>query len=176
MIIKNIFLAACIICLSISISIAQETEDIKDNIKKQESLLIKVKGDVEPDVYIDGKKYDYTIIELLDQSKIESIDVIKGEKAIKEYDAPNGVINIKTKQKIDSTKKIEIKATNNLSGKDPVIIIDGKVADKETLAKMSADDIYSINVIKGEDAIKEYDAPNGAVIITTKKGKKQKPE
>ena len=50
-----------------------------------------------PDVYIDGKKYDHDIIDLLDNSKIQSIDVFKGEQATVIYNAPNGVIVIKTK-------------------------------------------------------------------------------
>ena len=134
-----------------------------------------------PDVYIDGKKYEYSIIDLLDTDKIESIDVLKGEKALKEYNAPNGVILIKTK----SEKEGQIKFRNSngtVDGSDdPLVIIDGKVADKGMLEKLSPVDIESITVLKGENALKSIygsavkeakknngSAVSGVIIVTTK--------
>lgn len=188
---KHIFLAACIICLSISISHAQETKSNKEKNQSQESLHIKVKDEVKPDIYINGKKYDFEILELLDADKIESMDVIKNEKALKEYDAPNGVILIKTKKKTDSSMtirgtdnlktqvtnpSIKIKGTKSLApyaSAKPKIIIDGKVASKEELEKLSPSDILSIEVVKGEEAIKTYNSKSGVIIVKSKKGKKK---
>jgi len=167
---KKIILVTCLVCLSISICQAQETEDTKSKNKKQEKLHIRLKDSLKPDVYIDGKKYDYAVIEWLDQDKIESISVIKDELAIKEYNAPNGVLLIETKKKTESdNSKIRIRGTENVN--DPVIIIDGKVSSKSGMDKISPDDIELISVIKGEEAIEKYNAPNGVILITLKKRK-----
>lgn len=155
---KNIFILTFLFCLSAAPMLAQD------------KLNLELKGDSKPDVYIDGKKYDYSIFELLDQSKIESVNVLKDKLALKKYNAPNGVIIVKTKkteERIVEVSKKEIKIGN--AGKEPVIIINGKVASKEILSKMSPDDIAKIEVVKGEAAIKKYNAPNGAIIIKTKK-------
>lgn len=138
---------------------------------KKEVLTVKIKDGKQPDVYIDGKKYDPEILELIDQDKIESISVIKEEQALKEYNAPNGVILIKTKK--DEISTIVINEKRNPGKGDPKILIDDEVADQETLKKLSPDEIHSISVIKDEKAIKEYNAPNGVILVTTKKNHKE---
>ena len=155
---KNILMLTCVLLFSITQTYGQD------------KLKIELKDDPKPDVYIDGKKYDHEIFELLDQDKIESVNVIKGEQAEKEYNAPNGVILIKTKKgsiKIEKDDKIVIK--NKDGDKNPIFIIDGKSSNKEVLEKLSPDDIESIEVVKGEKAIEKYNAPNGVIIIKTKK-------
>ena len=155
---KNILIVTCIFCISVS------------HILAQDKLEVQLKDAPKPDIYIDGKKYDHDIFDLLDQSKIESINVIKDEQAMKEYNAPNGVIIIKTKkasQQIVKVDEQEIKIAD--SDKDPVIIINGKVSNKEILTKLSPDNIESIEVVKGQKAIDQYKAPNGVVIVKTKK-------
>ncbi len=56
-------------------------------------------------------------------------------------------------------------------GKEPLIYIDGKEASKEKMKKLDSDKIESVNVLKGESAIKKYGkkAENGVIEITTKK-------
>lgn len=169
---KTIFLTACFICLSVSIIQAQETKEIHNENQNKQSLRIKVKDDVKPDIYVDGKKYDSEILELLDPDVIESMEVIKDERAIKEYNAPNGVILIKTKKKTDSS--ITIKGTGNLlsnTSTSPIIIIDGKVSSKEVLEKISSDEVKNIEVLKGDEALKNYNSESGVIIIKTKKGR-----
>ncbi len=159
---KNLLMIACLIGMSASF------------IHAQDNIHVKVKDAPEPDIYIDGKKYDYAIFELLDQSKIESVNVIKHERAIEEYNAPNGVVIIKTKkadQQITVDDDIKIKSRNG--DEDPVIIMDGKVSNKEELSKVSPHDIASIDVLKGKKAIDEYNAPNGVIIVKTKAAKKK---
>lgn len=177
---KNLLLTAYAMFICISIIQAQktegmkgETEGMKSKYQKQEKLLIKVKDGAKPDIYVDGKKFDFAV-ELLDQDKIESVSVIDDERAIKEYNAPNGVVLIKTKNKINSDKsKITVIAYGaTISGKTPVIIIDGKVASKEALEKLSPDDVDKIEILKDGQAIEKYNAPDGVVIITTRKGMK----
>jgi len=170
----NVFLI-----LSISHAQVEETESSNNN-EKQKSLTLKLKDGVQPLVYIDGKIYDADVVELLDQSKIASIDVIKGERAITEFNSPNGVVIIKSMSALQTDKaknaehpsqpeiKVRSKTRDDL---EPVIIINGEVSDEVTLSKFKPEEIESINVLKGRAAVEKYDAPNGAVIVKTK-GKK----
>lgn len=155
---KNILIITCVLLIPISY------------INAQDDLKVKLKETLKPDIYIDGKKYDYEIFDLLDQSKIESMNVIKGEQAKKEYNAPNGVIVIKSIKAPQQTITVKAKSGEVIDvDKQPLYIINGKISDSETLAKLSPEDIESIEVFKGQKAIEEYNAPNGAVIIKTKK-------
>ena len=154
---NNLLIITCIFCISTSPVLAQD------------KLQLELKDAPKPDIYIDGKKYDHAIFELLDQSKIATIHIIKDEQAIKKYNAPNGVIVIKSKKAAQNdiiVNEIEVKIPD--SDKDPVIIIDGKVSDQESLSKLSPDDIESLEVVKGEKAMDQYNAPYGVVIVKTK--------
>lgn len=54
----------------------------------------------------------------------------------------------------------------------PIYIVDGKrLTDQADLKNISQNDIESMNVLKGEEAVKQYGeaAKNGVVVITTKK-------
>ncbi|MDO6439293.1 TonB-dependent receptor plug domain-containing protein [Cyclobacterium sp. 1_MG-2023] len=144
-----------------SIQAQESNEDIK------KKLEITIKNNDNPDVYIDGKKYDHAIVELLDTDKIATISVLKDEQALKRYNAPNGVILIETKSKKEDQVKIRFKDGNN-NETQPLIIIDGIKAEKGDMEKLDPIDIASVEVLKGENAMKKYNAPNGVVIITTK--------
>ncbi|WP_179377236.1 hypothetical protein [Winogradskyella wichelsiae] len=166
---KNLILTVCALLFSTSLMQAQEFKIEKKDNQKKEKLHVKAKEGAKPDIYVDGKKFDFSM-DLIDTDMIASVVVIKGDKAIKKYNAPNGVILVTT------NKKHELDKTNgktNFKGTTPVIIIDGKVSNKETLDKLSPDDIEKIEVFKDEKAIKKYNAANGAIVITTKKGKKE---
>ena len=170
---KNLILTAYAVLLSISLIQAQEHTEENGEIAKQEKINIKLKDGAKPDIYVDGKKFDFPM-DLLDVDRIESVNVIKGDKALKEYNSKNGVVLVKTK-KITTEKamsKIKFKG-NGTNEKTPMIIIDGKKSDKEMLEKISPNDIESIEVFKDEQALEKYNAPNGVIIVTTKKGKKR---
>lgn len=146
-----------------------------DKPEKEERLDIKMHEDSKADVYIDGIKYDPAVLDLIDTDKIAKINVIKGEKALEVYNAPNGVIVIVTKENQDSeieisgNSKIKIKSDKDKDkDKKPLIIIDGKVSSRKNLKKLSPDSIESINVIKGKKALEKYDAPHGVIEVTTK--------
>ena len=162
---KNLLLTTFLMLLSISLTQAQQNIEKKDKNQKQERLIVKVKEKGKPDVYVNGKKFDFPI-EIIDQSKIESVSVLKNELATKEYNAPNGVILIKTKKEKESAI-----FNFNTSGikKNPMIIIDGKVTDKKILEILSPGNIESISIIKDKQAMKKYNATNGVIIVTTKK-------
>lgn len=167
---KHILYIIAILLLSSNLISAQKTEENKAKIK------LELNDDAKPDVYIDGKKYDYNILNLLDQDKIESLNIYKNEEAILKYNAPNGVILILSKKEesgavatFDGDVKFKIKGSGKRSSKDsPIIIIDGEVVKKSRLKKLDPDSILKIEVFKGEEAIKKYDAPNGAIVVTTK--------
>lgn len=55
------------------------------------------KADIEPMVILNGKVSNKASIQSLSPDDIESIEVVKGEKAREKYNAPNGAILIKTK-------------------------------------------------------------------------------
>ena len=164
---KKLLLLACALFISIL------------SVSAQDNLKIDVKKDAKPDLYIDGKKYDNTILDLLDQDKIESVNVIKDEEAMEKYNAPNGVIVIVTKKSKGASFGMDIKdgkdvmakiekTTGLESDKDPKVYIDGKLASRADLKKLNPKNIESINVFKGAKAIEKYDAPNGAIVVKTK--------
>ena len=171
---RNILLTFCTLFIFNLTVYAQE-----DKTEQKEKIKIQINDDANPDVYIDGKKYDTAIIDLLDSDKIANIEVIKGEKAVEEYDSPNGVVLITTKKndeplvEISSDKsKIKIKTNKDKDkDKEPLIIIDGKASSKKELKKLNPNKIETISVIKGEKAMEKYNTSNGVIEVKTKKGK-----
>ncbi len=163
---KKILSTFCVTLLAISLLQGQEN---KENEEQNVNLHIDLKEGANPDIYVDGKKFDFPL-ELIDKDKIESINVIKGEKAIAEYNAKNGVVLVTTKKDLDGYK-VKIKSKGKKE-KAPLIIVDGEKSDRKALKKLAPDDIESIEVVKDEQAMKKYKAPNGVVIVKTKKGKK----
>ena len=162
---KNLILSVLILVLSITTTQAQEHNN------KPKTIGIDIKEGTNPDIYVDGKKFDFDM-ELINEDMIEYASIIKGEKAIKEYNAPNGVIIIKTKN-TSKSKKSKFTIKNTDGSLNALVLIDGIKSDKKTLDTLSPNNIKHIEVIKGEKAIEKYNAPNGAVIITTKKKRKR---
>lgn len=70
----------------------------------------------------------------------------------------------------DTSKIIEIHENHN-DDKKPLIIIDGKEVANKSIEDIDANNIFSINVIKGEKAREKYGnkGENGVIEITTKK-------
>lgn len=174
---KKIILATVLILYSILAAQSQKKEEPKTSVVKEkkenkENLLIKLQDGAKPKIIVDGKVFDFPI-ELIDQSKIETVFVVKGKEAINKYDAPNGVVLITTKQaKQLDFSNIDIKQQPNIENKNgPKIILDGKVVNRKILDTLSSSKIERINVVKGDKAKEEYDAPNGVILITTKKNK-----
>lgn len=164
---NKIVLIICVALLS-SVSILAQKNEVE--IEKSNESHVKITSDLEPVIYVDGKKFDFSI-DLINPDKIDSISVVKGERAIKDYGAENGVVLIVTKKKENDSK---IKLTDNTpSDNAPLIIIDGKKTSQGLLEKLDPDDIELVEVVKGEEAIDKYNAPNGVIVVTTKKKKKE---
>jgi len=62
--------------------------------------------------------------------------------------------------------------------KQPLIVIDGVVNEKESLKKVNPEDIKIMSVLKEEDAVKKYGdkGNNGAIEVTTYKDGEKQPE
>lgn len=179
---KKLLLSIGIIILFSSANLAQDktlTVKFDDNTK---SLIENIKEGEKPVIYIDGKKYDYDIVDLIDQNKIASVSVYKGEEAMKKFNSPK-VISIITKNSKDYNKVNEgitirsnsessISVSSNTKKDDleePIIVIDGKPASKKELKNLSPDDIYAISVFKDEKSLKNYNTNKGVILVTTKK-------
>ena len=172
---RNILIASMIFGLSVTALLAQKDKPTKAEKKPKLSVLVN-EGE-KPDVYIDGKKYDSSIVDLLDSDKISSVDVVKGEKALEKYNATNGVILITSKKAYeealidpDALKDSEVKVRNKTdSSLEPMIIIDDVIVVRDSIEKLSSDQIESIEVIKGEEAMEKHNAPYGVIKVKTKR-------
>lgn len=165
---KNTVFSVIMILCSLSVIQAQKKEDKK---KDKENLLVKLQEGANPKIIVDGKVFDFPM-ELIDQTKVASMMVVKKQEALKKYDAPDGVILIQTKaSKALDFSYVKIRENGDLeeNKKDPKVIIDGKVVGQEELKKLSPNIIEKVQVIKGKKAIEKYNAPNGVIVITTKK-------
>lgn len=158
--------------LVISYSLAQEAVVKPDTVQKGKSVIVKVKEGVNAVVFIDGKKYDSEILELIDPEKIEKIEVFKGEKAKEKYNVESAiVITSKTKSASDGQAIVIKKGAvdTGSEGEKPVILIDGKVSDSAILEKISPEDISSVEILKDEKSLEKYNTRVGVIIIKTKK-------
>ncbi|HRI20742.1 MAG TPA: TonB-dependent receptor plug domain-containing protein, partial [Panacibacter sp.] len=147
---------------------------------------------------VDGKIISKSEADKINPNDMQSVNVIKGADAIKEYGdkGSNGVIEITSKNKKeeegsatifappvivkddDKTKNtgIEIRnvkeEVNTASIIDSVVyVIDGKISTREKVNNIKPDNIESMNVLKGKNATDKYGdkAKNGAVEIILKK-------
>lgn len=113
---------------------------------------------------VNGTEVTKSVVENINPSVIESIDVLKGETAITKYGdkGKEGVLLIKTK------------ATGELI---PLYVIDGTTLTKEVAEKIDSKKIQSVNVLKGESAEKKYgeEGKNGVIEIRTKSADNPKP-
>jgi hypothetical protein len=164
---KKLVVTLIVMLFTISSIQAQKEEDKKE---VKDDLFIQLKEGAKPIIYVDGRIFDFPM-ELIDQSKIATVFVVKGADAVTKYKAPDGVILITTKS-FDTLKFSKDSMTKNYkigNKNDPKIIVDGKVVDKTTLDNLKSHLIEKMQVIKGDEALKNYNAPNGVIIITLKK-------
>lgn len=123
--------------------------------------------DKQPLYILDGKEIDPKQVASLDGFNIESVSTIKDSKyAVEKYGekAKNGVVEIKTRTANSKTPIIKVVGT-------ALYIVDGKEMKKKDFDLLKPENIDSINVFKGDMAIKKYGAKgkNGVIEIITKK-------
>lgn len=123
---------------------------------------------------VDGKVVSKSDADKINPNDIKSVNVIKGEKATAAFGdkGKNGVIEITTKN-YNPKASIILKTP----GKNPPLyLVDGNfITSEELQMSLSTDDIVSMNVLKGEDAVKKYGekGTNGVIEITSKNKKEE---
>ncbi|MGH2647284.1 MAG: N-acetylmuramoyl-L-alanine amidase, partial [Ginsengibacter sp.] len=151
----------------------------------------------EPIYFVDGKEIskDELKANTISPSSIAFINILKGENAIKKYGvkAKNGVVEITTKNEDEgftatadtiymggdsSSKPISSNAKftgnvfyiNSKFRNGTLILADGKEISEDEMKNIAPTNIQSINILKGETAIKKYGekGKNGVVEIFLK--------
>jgi TonB family protein len=140
-------------------------------------------------VIIDGEESSKVQMETINPENIESISVLKDQSAAALYGdkGKDGVIVIKTKIASPamefSAKEMEVKhgesislkepqkiKIRNATGKEPLVVVNGTIAESKRLEDIDPTTIESMNVLKNEAAISKYGdkAKDGAIEITMK--------
>ncbi|TXE18563.1 hypothetical protein ES692_05845 [Psychroserpens burtonensis] len=131
----------------------------------------------EPIFIVDAQEVTKKKFKGLTPDNIESLDILKDEKALKFYGekGKNGVIIVKTKAFSDAVKKYTINNSKEIIGyddksKNPIYIIDERVVSATEFKLVHPDNIKSMTVLKSKNALAVYGekGKNGAVIIITK--------
>ncbi|HEU4609951.1 MAG TPA: M56 family metallopeptidase [Chitinophagaceae bacterium] len=150
--------------------------DSKEPASAQQNPLIILDGNALPA----GTRAD-RIDEKIKPDQIASIEVIKGDAAIKVYGkaGENGVINIQTRQAVNVQERAEKavpaeEAADIIKeGPQPLYIIDGKEYDAEAFKALQTkpESIESIQVWKGAKALEKFGEKgrNGVVDVKLKK-------
>jgi len=125
---------------------------------------------------IDGKKAIAGEVKDINPNTIQSVFIYKGETAIKIYGpgGKDGVVEITLKKKdgtVQPPAKIIIGHDGKQAAANPFILVDGQPITNDQMKLIQPNDIESINVLKGRQAIDKYGdkAANGAIEITMKK-------
>ena len=141
-------------------------------------------GKDNPLYIVEGKEIEEVEMKEIDPNRIKEVNVFKGEMAADKYGdkGKNGVVEIKLKEVQIGAKEVVVKGygkkeSNETMGvtinknASPLFYVDGKSITSEEMKKIKPNDIESVNVLKGDSAIKKYGekAKDGVVEITMKK-------
>jgi bla regulator protein BlaR1 len=129
---------------------------------------------------VNGERIAYDDLSHIEPNDIESIEVLKNQKAIDQFGeaGKNGVVLITLKgfKKPDETQesmdKSSITKLESFStGAQSLFILDGKIIQHKDLEKIDTRTIESVEVLTGEKAIEQYGdkGKNGVIVITSKK-------
>lgn len=90
--------------------------------------------------------------------------------------SPNLIIQQRSANPTNNTLNINIRGISTMNNNDPLIVVDGLITGLESLDKLNPSDIENISVLKdaGSAAIYGSRSSNGVILITTKKGAKNK--
>ena len=151
---------------------AKNKISVSDTVPRSKDFVVKADRKDSALIIVDGVEFgrDTKNLNSISPNSIKSISVLKGEAAIKKYGERGryGVIEIiKKSENINTTI---IRKDTPIIKTDPLYIVDGKEISKPERANISPNNIQSINVLKGESAVKKYGekGKNGVVEIITK--------
>ncbi len=125
---------------------------------------------------LNGVEISNEEIKKLDPTKIESIDVLKGQNVPAYYGekGKNGIIKITSKNKSAIKINEYVIETNPKSDslQDMLYIVNGLQATKEEVGKIKPDRITDVRIFEGKTAIKTYGdkGKNGVMILNIKPG------
>lgn len=112
-------------------------------------------------IILDGKKVNPAVLDTLNAKAVATVNILNGKDAAttSRYgeEAKNGVVLITTQP----TKKPQ-----------PLVILDGRKIDHDSIAGINPAQIQSVNVLKNESATTLYgeEGRNGVILITSKTG------
>lgn len=128
---------------------------------------------------VDGKEVTKEEAAKLQQNpeNIKSIDVLKGEKAVEKYGEKgrNGVIVFKTKSHVSASSSGNLKSPEDidkpvLNNNEILYYVNDKEITEKGFRQISPDEIESVTVLKGDNAVKVYGerARDGVILVTLK--------
>ena len=156
--------------------------DLDFNIGQLEKDFIKSGSDNPPLILFDGVVISKSKMESINPDEIGYINALKDQSATNKYGdkGKHGVIEIVSKSKMATERKDKIVVVDQKANSivfddpknEPLIYVDGKITDYNTMRAIKPDLIESINVLKGEPAIAKYGekGKNGALELALKKG------
>ncbi len=121
----------------------------------------------DPVIVIDEKVVKGQSLKEISPDDIDQIRIRKDQKTMDKYNTKVGVIFVTTKKNSDFKIKLDGKNSSNI----PVIVIDDRISDLQTLKELPENEIYSMKVLQDEKSMKKYNSENGVIIVTTKKEK-----
>lgn len=133
-------------------------------------------------IIIDGKETTKAELEKINPNNIDRVDVLKNRTSVEKYGekGKDGVVLITLKSDKQNSETYKIQADGPLkfvtvdgSGKEPLYVKDGIVAESKDVQNLDPETIESISVLKDESATILYGdkGKNGVVLISMKKGK-----
>jgi len=90
----------------------------------------------------------------------------------------SGLAITQTSSGVNNDVRVILRGNRSLAGNNqPILVVDGSIVDIGYINNINPNDIENVNILKGAGATAVYgnEASNGAILITTKKGSKNKP-
>ncbi|WBA41023.1 M56 family metallopeptidase [Hymenobacter canadensis] len=133
-----------------------------------------------PLYFVDGKRVAESELSKLDPKAIESMNVLKGEAAVKAFgaEAADGAILVITKQNKNSAEvkafmqQYSIVLDPTVSNAKPSLyFLDGQPSTQQAINALNRRTIASVNVVKGPDATSVFGvgAADGVMVVVTKR-------
>jgi TonB-dependent SusC/RagA subfamily outer membrane receptor len=128
------------------------------------------KSSEQPLYVVDGKIVTAAEGNTIDPKEIDRVDVLKGKSATAKYGdmAKNGAVEITRKNMVVAEAAVSSKQLNHKAS--PLYMLDGKEISQTDVDHLNKENIESITVLKGNQAIAKYGprGKNGVVEIATK--------